>query len=290
MLRNNRDAGQASAEKVGAQPSRVTSRAHRRPHKRAEQKPPELRDEMARLRDELYEIDSQLTGSSLQMLTAQAAAMDRIWWFLLGRNIYSHAFGSAVHRARRKKPGRRQDSVPFQRLKGALAAIVRLEMESGRSRKDAAKYVANRIPRAMPQWVASAISSMKGAITSSALLQYMDLYDCGPKLLKKFEDSDNRKKFAAIFRTYDDYDRARNRRHEQRVIFLRENTPLTKRRMYGRHEKLDPEPGLSGFACVMYVVACARAGDYVPSCDELLEIIAPIIFDQDYSKLTVQPK
>src|SRR5262249_46317669 len=97
-------------------------------------------------------------------------------------------------KADKKTAGRKPDSIHAQELKGSLACIAGLQMALGMQRHDAAAWVA----RNLPSELASRLS-LKSFITTRAVKEYMDQYDCGPKLLTKFEQSRERQAFEAIF-------------------------------------------------------------------------------------------
>jgi hypothetical protein len=196
-----------------------------------------------------------------------------------------HGITPLALKAERKKGGRKRDSAIVQQLKGSLAGIARLQMESGLSRRAAAALVARRIPRPL----ASRLSS-KGFITSRTVLQYMDQYDCGATLLKKFEQPSEREKFKTIFGYREGNDdgslrqfRAEGRHLLRQINFLKENTPKRKLSGYrkGVWKQANPLTALFGFAREMHLVASARAEGYWPSCDDLFEDLGAFLIASD---------
>jgi len=237
----------------------------------------ELRYDLTWLRNDLVAIEREFESGHWTQRWATLCALELMARFFSRQAVSKpvlarlNSVRKSVRRPREKgRPGRKSDSVLVRQLKGRLAAIARLFMESGFSRDEAA----DRVSRQTPPEVAIQLSS-KGFISPRAVKNYMDRYDCGPGLLKKFEHASERKRFETIFKK-----RPRRRWREeprfmrQQVKFLMENTP---KRL---PEKDAPEKndqtwhalaGLQGFAVQMYLVATARAEGYSFSPDEFLK-------------------
>jgi hypothetical protein len=186
-------------------------------------------------------------------------------------------------KANKKPAGRKRDSPDVQELKGRLAGIARLQMESGMSREDAAAWVSRKIPAEL----ASRLSS-KPFISTRAVKEYMDLYDCGTRVVKKFEQLSEREEFAFTFSLSAENGDSSSDRSVRQIEFLRSHAPARKMRMYKR-KKLNPMSGEFGFMMQIYLAASCRAEGYEPSCIEFLKELARLAVERIPSPASAAP-
>jgi hypothetical protein len=239
---------------------------------------------------DLVDIDTQVKGGKLPERTAMIYALWSVERFLrtlgyhggvlyqlhLDLGALKHGVTAPALQADKKAAGRKPDSADVQELKGRVAGIARLQMALGMSRHDAAAWVARNIPREL----ASRLSS-KSVITTRAVKEYMDLYDCGPKLLTKFEHPREREAFEVIF----DRTRRSDNNHFpiEQIRFLRAQVPPKKMDMYrdrDRDRGINRLGGLFGFAFQMYIGGLFLAEGLDPPCKDLIKELERIFVER----------
>jgi hypothetical protein len=213
----------------------------------------ELHRKFTALIQELGEIDEQLeSGSMIDITTgtnfsepsaaermAMIYAVDAVHSFLmsggagckvlfqLSHDLQQLRFGLASGALTAVKPraGRKRDSFKVSGLKGGLAGIARLRMDSGDSRNDAAAWVARNIP----DQLASRLSSKP--IGASTAKEWMDQYDCGAKVLDVFSSEEKQKEFESCFAVPAAADEGEDEAslNQRRMEFLRECMPENRR-------------------------------------------------------------
>jgi len=238
-----------------------------------------------RLLRKLLNIGQQVeTGSAAE----RSAMIDALWEVerflgfpgsvLYQLKIYLHELDYGITatalKANKKPEGRKKDSPDVQELKGRLAGIARLQMEAGMSRENAAAWVSRKIPVEL----ASRLSS-KSFITTRAVKEYMDLYDWGTRVVKKFEQLSEREEFACAFSFPAEKGDSSDDRFFRQIEFFRSYAPARKIRMYKR-KKLHPVSGEFGFMMQIYLAASCRAEGYEPSCMEFLKDLARLAVER----------
>jgi hypothetical protein len=231
----------------------------------------------------LADIDMQVKAGKLPERTAMIYALWSVEDFLrllgyhggvlyqlhLDLGALKHSVTTPTLKADKKAAGRKPDSIHVQELKGRLAGIARLQMSLGMSRHGAAVWVARNIPSEL----ASRLSS-KSFITTRAVKEYMDQYDCGPKLLTKFEQSRERQAFEDRTRRSDD-----NHFPTEQIKFLRAQVPPKKMDMH-RRRGTNPLGGLFGFAFQIYIGALFLAEGINPPCEDLIKELERIAVER----------
>jgi hypothetical protein len=246
----------------------------------------ELHRKFGELVQKLSEIDGEIqSGSMIHIATgtnfsdpsaakrmAMIYALDAVLSFLWSEGAYckslfqlSHdlqhlRFGVASGPLTAVKPraGRKPDSHQLSTLKGRIAGIARLLIESGQSRNDAAAWVARKIPDRL----ADRLSSKP--IEASTVKEWMDQCDCGAKILDVFASEEKQKEFETCFAAAemdgDEEEDAIDRR-VRLWAFLREHVPEHK-----KHKRGNSISGMMGF---MFEIWIGSLFGYRPNFDHL---------------------
>ena len=227
---------------------------------------------------ELKEIDQELqSGSMIDSATgtnfsdpsaaermAAIYAVDAVQSFLmsegacckvlvrLSNDLQQLRFGvaSGALTAVRPPAGRKGDAPAVSELKGRVAGIARLLIESGQLESGKLESVRNRaaawVARKIPARLASRLSSKP--IEASTVKEWMDQYDCGANILDVFASEEKQKEFESCFAaaTEVDGDEEEEKDAIDRTVrqwsFLREHVP--------EHKKHKRRNSLSGMLSV----------------------------------------
>jgi hypothetical protein len=210
--------------------------------------------------EKLREIDEELqSGSMIDIATGtnfsdpsaaeRQAMIDAVYevlhflrWeskvlFRLSHDLQQLRFGVASGPLTAVKPraGRKGDAPAVSELKGRVAGIARLLIESGQLESGELESVRNRaaawVARKIPARLASRLSSKP--IEASTVKEWMDQYDCGANILDVFASEEKQKEFESCFvaptevdgdEEEDDFDRT-----GRLCSFLREHVPEHKK-------------------------------------------------------------
>jgi hypothetical protein len=189
--------------------------------------------------------------------------------FRLSHDLQQLRFGVASGSLTAVKPraGRKGDAPAVSELKGRVAGIARLLIESGQSRNDAAAWIARKIPDRL----ADRLSSKP--IEASTVKEWMDQYDCGANILDVFASEEKQREFESCFATPTEVDGAEEEDAIDRTVrlwaFLREHVP--------EHKKQKRRNSISGMKGFMIEIYIGSLFGYRPNFDHLFADLEELV-------------